>query len=118
MGTRLGRLYRFMTVSLAKTLAAKLGISKREVFDTLGCEVPTPLGPRKVILVREPCEGKPDRVAYFGGINLVRMKVIENYDPPLFTPFNPRVELIERAQAAQCELCGAIGPCQVRVGAP
>jgi hypothetical protein len=113
MNARLGKLFYFMNVSLAKTLAAKLQMSRKAVFDTFQTEVETPLGIRKVLSMKEVRPGKPDLIVHFGGINLVRCKTVENTDPPTFLPFNPRVELIERLQAGKCEVCGTEGPCQV-----
>jgi len=113
MNTRLGRLFYFMNVSLAKTLANKLQISRKAVFDKFRSEVETPLGMRKVLMIREERSGKPDLIAYLGGINLARTKITRNCDPPLRIPFNPKCELVERVLADQCELCGNDGPCEV-----
>ena len=113
MNARLGRLFYFMNVSLAKTLAKKLQISRKAVFDTFTSEVETLHGPRKVLLVREERPGKPELIAYFGGINLVRSKIACDCDPPIRTPFNPRCESVERVLAEKCELCGHEGTCVV-----
>lgn len=113
MNARLGRLFYFMNVSLAKTLARKLRISRKVVFDTFTREIETPRGLRKVLFAREERPGKPDLLAYFGGINLVRSKIARDCDPPTRTPFNPRSELVERMLANKCELCGQVGPCEV-----
>lgn len=113
MNARLGKLFYVMNVSLAKTMAAKLRISRKAVFDTYQTEIATPLGMRKVIEVREERPGKRPLVTHFGGINLARLKAPRDCDPPAFVPFNPRIELLERLLADECELCGAEGPCQV-----
>lgn len=113
LNARLGKLFYFMNVSLAKTLAKKLHISRKAVFDTFKSEVETPDGPRKVLLVREERPGKPELVTYFGGISLSRSKIVRNCDPPLRVPFNPQCELVERLLANRCELCGREGPSQV-----
>jgi len=113
MNARLGRLFYFMNVSLAKTLACKYQISRKAVFDRFKSEVETPLGMRKVLLIRKERPDKPDLVAYFGGINLARTKIIRNCDPPLRVPFNPKCELVERLLADECELCGRKGACEV-----
>jgi group II intron reverse transcriptase/maturase len=113
MNARLGRLFYFMNVSLAKTLARKLQISRKAVFETFVREVETQHGPRKVLLVRKERPGKPDLITYFGGISLARSKIAQDCDPPINTPFNSRCELVERLLANKCELCGWEGPCQV-----
>lgn len=113
MNARLGRLFYFMNVSLAKTLACKLQISRKAVFDIFTREIETPHGTRKVLLVHEERPGKPDLLAHFGGINLVRSKIARNCDPLTRIPFNPRCELVERMLANECELCGREGPCEV-----
>lgn len=110
---RLGRLFYFMNVSLAKTLATKLQLSRKAVFDTFVREVRTTQGTSKALMVREQRPGRPDLIAYFGGISLVRSKVVTNCDPPVRTPFNPRSELVQRLLAASCELCGREGACEV-----
>jgi len=112
LNVQLGRLFYFMNRSLARTLAAKLQMSPKAVADTFGTEVDTPLGPRKVLLIRERNHGK-ERVAYFGGINLVRTKPGDDFDPPAYFPTNKRAELVKRVLADRCELCGSDGPCQV-----
>lgn len=106
---RLGRLFYFMSVSLAKTLAVKLHMSAKAVFDTFRAEVETPLGCRKVLLIRERLHDG-ERVAYFGGINLVRSSTRENCDPPTFISCIPQAELVNRLRADRCELCGLEGP--------
>lgn len=114
MNARLGRLFYFMNVSLAKTLACKLQISRKAIFETFRREVETPQGPRKVLLVRKERPGKPDLITYFGGISLTRSKkIVRDCDPPIQTSFSQRCELVERILADQCELCGWKGPCQV-----
>lgn len=113
MNARLGRLFYFMNVSLAKTLACKLQISRKAVFETFRREVETPQGSRKVLLIRRERPGKPDLITYFGGISLTRSKIAQNCDPPIQTPFSQRCELVERILADKCELCGWEGPCQV-----
>lgn len=109
---RLGKLFYFMSVSLAKTLAVRLNMSKKEVFDTFRAEVETPLGKRKVLLIREWIRGE-ERVAYFGGINLVRSFLVEDNDPPAFIAYSHPSELVDRLLSGHCELCGLVGPCLV-----
>ena len=109
---RLGRLFYFMNVSLAKTLAARLNMSKKEVFDSFKTEVATPEGMRKVLLIRERRQNG-DHVAYFGGINLKRQGFGDNCDPPAYISHIPVAELVDRLRAGRCELCGLMGPVMV-----
>lgn len=109
---RLSRLFYTMNVSLAKTLARKLNMSMKKVFDTFRSEVETPLGPRKVLLIREWTRSE-ERVAYFGGINLVRSSNGDDSDPPAYVAHSPDAELVHRLLAGCCELCGLDGPCLV-----
>lgn len=109
---RLGKLFHVMCISLAKTLAVKLHMSKKKVFDTFRTEVETPLGPRSVLLIRERIHGD-ERVAYFGGINLVRSSLGEDSDPPTDFAHSRSAELVHRLLAERCELCGLSGPCWV-----
>lgn len=112
LNARLGKVFYFMSVSLAKTLAAKLQMSAKAVFDTFRTEVETPNGLRKVLLLRER-QRDGERVAFFGGINLMRLHAGENCDPPAYLPIHPPAELVQRLLAERCELCGLDGPCVV-----
>jgi group II intron reverse transcriptase/maturase len=112
LNVRLGRLFYVMNVSLAKTLAVKLHISAKAVFDTFKAEVETPYGPRKVLLVRERRQDG-ERVSYFGGLNLVRSRVGEDCDPPAYLAISRPAELVDRLLAGRCEMCGLEGPCMV-----
>ena len=112
LNVRLGKVFYFMNVSLAKTLAVKLRMSSKAVFDTFKTEVETPNGLRKVLLLRER-RRKGERVAYFGGINLTRLSAGVSCDPPAYFPTCFQAELVQRLLAGRCELCGLDGPTRV-----
>ena len=103
-----GRLHRVMEMSLARTLAAKHKSTARKMRRQYKSVVETEHGPRvclKVVKQRE--NGKPPRVAYFGGIPLKRQRqaVLVDQQPQRYR--SGRNELIKRLEADECEMCGS-----------
>ena len=101
-----GRLQWVMEWSLAKTLAAKHKTSCAKVFQRYKSTVHTEHGPRKCLKVEKQRDnGKPPRVAYFGGIPLKRQRqaVLVDQQPQRYR--TERNELIKRLEADVCEMC-------------
>lgn len=110
---RLNRLNWVMEVSLAKTLAHKLKVSVSQVYRRYQTRMTTEDGPRKVLQITIPREGKPPLVATWGATSLVRDTNVTwlDDDPPLV--WNQRTELVERLLTDTCELCGSRGQVEV-----
>jgi group II intron reverse transcriptase/maturase len=109
---RLDRLRWIMEGSLTKTLAHKLRISVNKVYRRYRTIVHTDHGPRKVLRVEVPREGKKPLVAQWGGISLKRRRGATLDDQPK-SVWNNRTELLERLLADRCELCGSTEKVQV-----
>jgi group II intron reverse transcriptase/maturase len=91
--------------SMLKTLGAKHQSSVRKMAARHRAKVQTPLGLRTCYEARIRRDGKPDLVARFGGIPLVRNKDAAITDRvPGPAPY-PRKELVRRLLARRCELC-------------
>jgi group II intron reverse transcriptase/maturase len=106
--TRLRRLKGVMEGALTKTLATKLRISVREVYARYGTIIRSAAGPRKVLRVEVPREGKRPLVAQWGAVSLKRQPdaaIVDRVDPE---PYRVRRnELVARLLADICELCGS-----------
>ncbi len=121
LATNLGalqRLYWVMSVSLAKTLAAKLRISCNQVFRRYKTVIQTPQGPRNVLQATVERADKPPLVATWGGISLAHRRWQELADlstlrDQLPAILNGRSELEKRLLAETCELCGSQEDVQV-----
>ena len=103
-----GRLQGVMAWSLTKTLAAKHKSTARKMRRKYKSVVETEHGPRVCLkVVRQQDNGKPPRVAYFGGIPLKRQRqaVLTDRQPQRYR--SERNELIKRLEADECEMCGA-----------
>ena len=101
-----GKLQWVMEWSLAKTLAAKHKTSCAKVFQRYKSTVNTEHGPRKCLKAEKQRDnGKPPRVAYFGGIPLKRQRqaVLVDRQPQRYR--SDRNELIKRLEADVCEMC-------------
>lgn len=91
--------------SMLKTLAAKHQSTVSKMAATYQATTETPHGLRACFQARIRREGKPDLVAAFGGIPLVRKKdAVLNDRVPGPVP-TPRKELLRRLLARRCELC-------------
>jgi group II intron reverse transcriptase/maturase len=97
----------YMEKSLTQTLALKLSISVRAVYDRYRKVVDSGSGTTPVLEVTvERGEGKAPLVARWGGISLERDTRAEITEPtPIIS--RPRTELEQRLLADQCEICGA-----------
>ena len=106
---RLGRLRWHTLTSMLKTLAAKYQSTVSKMAAKYQAKIETPYGLRTCFEARAHRDGKPDLVARFGGIPLIRDKnaVIADRIPPP-APY-PRKELIHRLLTRRCELCGDPG---------
>lgn len=110
---RLWRLHRVMELSLAKTLANKHRISVNMVFRKHQKTMSTPHGTHKVLEVTHSRgSDKKPLVGRFGGIELRWQKqaILNEQPKPVFSA---RSEVVQRLLAQECELCGAMGNCQV-----
>jgi hypothetical protein len=110
---RLWQLHRVMTLSLIKTLANKFRTSASQIRRKYQTTVETLHGTLKVLEVVVQREGKQrPLVARFGGIELRWQKGTILDDQPKEV-FSVRSEVVQRLLAQKCELCGAVGNCQV-----
>jgi group II intron reverse transcriptase/maturase len=106
---RLGDLRWHAATSMLKTLGAKHQSTVTKMAVKYQAKIETPYGPRACFEARIRRDGKPDLVARFGGIPLVRKKnaVLRDHTPvPI--PY-PRKELIHRLLKRRCELCAEPG---------
>jgi len=95
--------------SMLKTLGAKHQSTVTKMAAKHKAKIQTPYGLRTCFEARIQRDGKPDLVARFGGIPLVRKKgavLADNAPGPV--PY-PRRELIHRLLKRRCELCGQAG---------
>ena len=95
--------------SMLKTLGAKHQSTVSKMAARFQAKIETPYGLRTCFEARIHRDGKPDLVARFGGIPLIRKKnaVLRDHTP---TPIpTPRKELIHRLLKRRCELCGEPG---------
>jgi Type II intron maturase/AI2M/AI1M-like, HNH endonuclease len=106
---RLGKVHWHALTSLLKTLAAKYQSTVSKMAAKYQAKIQTPHGLRRCFEARAHRNGKPDLVARFGGIPLIRDKDAVIIDRvPSSAPY-PRKELIHRLLARRCELCGDPG---------
>jgi group II intron reverse transcriptase/maturase len=106
---RLDRLRWHALTSMLKTLAAKYQSTVSKMAAKYQAKIETPHGLRTCFEARIHRDGKPDLVARFGGIPLIRDKnavIADRITPP--APY-PRKELIHRLLTRRCELCGDPG---------
>ena len=98
--------HRVMEQSLTMTLANKLKTRVSTIYDRYRHTIQTPDGPRKVLKVIVPREGRRPLVAQWGGIPLKwrAIAVLDDCPTPIW---NGRNELLVRLLADTCELCGA-----------
>jgi group II intron reverse transcriptase/maturase len=103
----LGKLKRYMEVSLLKTLAAKHKMSVQKVVEKYRASIQVQGKEYKVLQVVIPREGKKPLVATWGGIPLVwdSNATLNEQPPKLYT--GHRTELVQRLLAEMCELCGS-----------
>jgi group II intron reverse transcriptase/maturase len=110
---RLSQLKWVMEVSLTKTLAKKLKTSCAKIYHRYKARLQTEQGTYHVLQTtvdRGP--NKPPLSAHFGGISLQWNKWV-SVDEEVSPIWNRRSELVERLQAQQCELCGAMSDIEV-----
>ena len=95
--------------SMLKTLAAKHQSTVAKMAAKYQAKIETPYGLRTCFEARIHRDGKPDLVARFGGIPLIRKKNAVLYDHTPAPNPHPRKELIHRLLKRRCELCGEPG---------
>jgi group II intron reverse transcriptase/maturase len=101
-----------MEQSLVKTLAAKLKVSVRKVYERFHATLLTNGKSYKGLQTIIHREGKKPLVASWGGIPLQRrMDTVLNDNPYLY--WNGRTEIVQRLLAETCELCGSHQDIQV-----
>lgn len=108
----MGRLKWVMERSLTKTLAAKLRISVKHVYERYHATLIVQGKPYQGLQVTIEREEKNPLVAQWGGIPLIwDIKATLNDQPERI--WNSRSELEERLLADTCEYCGVIERCEV-----
>ncbi|MFL5512457.1 MAG: reverse transcriptase domain-containing protein [Gemmatimonadales bacterium] len=95
--------------SMLKTLAAKHQSTVSRMATKHQAKIQTRYGLRRCFEARIHRSGKPDLVARFGGIPLVRDKGAVLFDRVPQPAPHPRKELIHRLLTRRCELCGEPG---------
>ena len=106
---RLGDLHWHALTSMMKTLAAKHQSTVSRMATKHQAKIQTRYGLRRCFEARIHRNGKPDLVARFGGIPLVRDKDAVLLDRVPKPAPHPRKELIHRLLTRRCELCGEPG---------
>ena len=99
--------------SMLKTLGAKHKSSVSKTAARYKAKIETPHGLRTCFEARIERDGKPDLVARFGGIPLVRKKNAVLHDTVSRPVPYPQKELVHRLLKRRCELCeeaGALRP--------
>ena len=95
--------------SMLKTLAAKHKSTVTKTAARYKAKTETPHGLRTCFEARIERDGKPDLVARFGGIPLVRKKNAVLHDTIPRPVAYPRKELVTRLLKRHCELCEEAG---------
>ena len=106
---RLDKVHWHALTSLLKTLAAKYQSTVSKMAAKYQAKIQTPHGLRRCFEARVHRNGKPDLVARFGGISLIRDKDAVIIDRVPSSAPHPRKELIHRLLTRRCELCGDPG---------
>jgi group II intron reverse transcriptase/maturase len=106
---RFNELEWYAKTSMLKTLAAKHQSSVSKMARKHAAKIQTPHGLRTCYEARIQRGSKPDLVARFGGIPLVRKMDAVLSDRVPSRPPTPRKELIHRLLTRRCELCGDPG---------
>jgi len=106
---RFNELEWYAKTSMLKTLAAKHQSSVSKMAAKYAAKIQTPHGLRTCYEARIQRGSKPDLVARFGGIPLVRNMDAVLSDRVPGRPPTPRKELIHRLLIRRCELCGDPG---------
>jgi AI2M/AI1M-like, HNH endonuclease/Type II intron maturase len=110
---RLDDLHWYALTSLLKTLGAKHQSTVSQMATKHKAKIQTRYGLRTCFEARVHRNGKPDLVARFGGIALVRDRGAVLIDRVPKPAPHPRKELIRRLLTRRCELCGEPGKVQV-----
>jgi group II intron reverse transcriptase/maturase len=95
--------------SMLKTLAAKYQSTVSKMAAKYQAKIETAHGLRTCFEARVHRDGKPDLVARFGGIPLIRDRNAVLIDRIPSPASHPRKELIHRLLTRRCELCGDPG---------
>lgn len=106
---RLDDLHWHALTSMLKTLAAKHQSTVSKMAAKHQAKIETRYGLRTCFEARIHRNGKPDLVARFGGISLLRDKDADLDDRVPKPAPHPRKELIHRLLTRRCELCGDPG---------
>jgi len=97
--------------SMLKTLAAKYQSTVSKMAAKYQAKIETAHGLRTCFEARVHRDGKPDLVARFGGIPLIRDRNAVHIDRIPSPASHPRKELIHRLLTRRCELCGDRARC-------
>jgi group II intron reverse transcriptase/maturase len=106
---RLRDLRWYAGTSMLKTLAAKHQSTVSKMAAKHQAKIETRHGLRTCFEARVHRDGKPDLVARFGGVPLVRSKDAVLIDRVPKPAPHPRKELLHRLLTRRCELCGDPG---------
>jgi group II intron reverse transcriptase/maturase len=106
---RLDDLHWHALTSMLKTLAAKHQSTVSKMAAKHQAKIQTPYGLRTCFEARIHRNGKPDLVARFGGISLIKDKDAVLVDRVPAPAPHPRKELVHRLLTRRCELCGDPG---------
>jgi group II intron reverse transcriptase/maturase len=106
---RFNELEWYAKTSMLKTLAAKHQSSVSKMASKHAAKIQTPHGLRTCYEARIQRGSRPDLIARFGGIPLVRNMDAVLSDRVPGRPPTPRKELIHRLLTRRCELCGDPG---------
>lgn len=108
LSTRLSRVRYVLEVSMVKTLAAKHKCSCASLWHRHKTKVIATDRRVNAFVVRETRSGKPDLVAFFGGLSLRREKFVP-LDDRIVEVFAGSSDLAQRLRATHCQLCGSEG---------
>jgi hypothetical protein len=95
---------------MLKTIASKHKSTVSKMAARHRAKIETPHGLRTCFEARIERDGKPDLVARFGGIPLVRKKNAVLHDTIPRPVAYPRKELVSRLLKRRCELCEEAAP--------
>jgi group II intron reverse transcriptase/maturase len=105
LSSRLNKVRHVLGVSMVQTLANKHKCSCTSLWRKHLTTVETEDGPVTAFMVRVARNGKPDRMAYFGGLSLKRKRFVPLEDR-VVSLWPSRKDLILSLYAKTCQLCG------------
>lgn len=113
---RLYDLKHTMQASLVKTIARKMKVSSRVVYQKYGRKVQVDGKDMKVLEYRYTSKSGKEKAIVWGGFRMRRQRIREitrNYDRIVDGYASRRSDLITRLMADKCEVCGKEEQCEV-----